>query len=246
VTKSYFYNNNGVINLGTGTSFYDCSFGYDSLDVSYPNTTEIRGNCINILLSNCKLPLTGLKFYEMNSPGGMLLYEVLCEHHDKVLNSMKIYYNKGEIVKTPCDETGTSPSVDPDGGNSDCIEISNLQSNLSAYDCLKAFLFNRYQILATASVEKTYTFKIQSTFTATLANTEVVLEATYLSSATDGATTVVTSTQTVAARSSAADWTQVLSVTITPAQTGFIDFQIRLCKYESGKKLYIWPEVAIT
>jgi hypothetical protein len=245
VTKCYFYNNTYVINSITGISFYDCSFGYDSLDVSYPNILEIRGNCINILLSNCKLPLDGLKYYERNSTSGFN-YEILCEHHDKVLNSMKIYYNKGEIVKTPCDGTGTSPTVDPDGGNSDCIEMSNLQSNLSKYDCLKAFLFNRYQILATASVEKTYTFKLQSIFTGTLTNTEVILEATYLSSETDGSTTVVTSTQTIAARSSASDWTQALSVTITPAQTGFIDFQIRLCKYESGKKLYIWPEVAIT
>ena len=189
------------------------------------------------------MPAAGLSFYDRNTVG--MNYRIMSSHHDKVLNAFRIYDNKGDIIKTPCDGTGTSPSEDPDGGNTDCIEVSNLQSNLSTLECISLFNDKEASIYCTASVEKTFTYKMQSIFTNTLANTEVILEAFYMAGA-DGALTKISSTGTIAARTAADDWTQSLSVTLTPAQTGFVFFQIRLCKYESGKKLYVYPNPGIS
>lgn len=216
--------------------------GYDSIDTSLPNNYDMRGDSTNYLM-NCKVQASGLGIYERNVRG--YTCRIQCEHYNRTLNAHRVYHNKGDIIKTPCDGTGTSPSVDPDGGNADCIEISNLQSFLSALDPIEAFNFSQYRVWAQASTSKTYTFKIQSIFTATLANTEISLVASYLDG-TDGHIATVASTGTIAARSSASDWSQELSVTVNPAQTGWVTFQVKLMKYESGKKIYVWPKVGIT
>jgi hypothetical protein len=215
--------------------------GYDDGDNSLPNTYDLRYS--TIIMSNCKQPLAGLAIYDLNIVGGASF--AVSDHDNRVLNSHKTYRTIGNIIKTTCDGTGTSPSEDPDGGNGDCIEVSNLQSNLSTLECIPLFNDKGTSIYCTASVEKTFTYKMQSIFTNTLANTEVILEAYYMAGA-DGALTRIASTGTIAARTAADDWTQSLSVTLTPIQTGFVFFQIRLCKYESGKKLYVYPTPVIT
>ncbi|MFA5714646.1 MAG: G8 domain-containing protein, partial [Candidatus Paceibacterota bacterium] len=130
--------------------------GYTQEDASSPNTYDIRASSITCL--NVKMPAAGLVFYDRNTISGVS--EVMSEHHNRELNSHLIYRNMGDVVKTSCDGEGTSPFVDPDGGSADCIEVSNLQSNLSNFDCIKVFLPYRNQIYAQSSVEKTYTLKI--------------------------------------------------------------------------------------
>jgi len=215
--------------------------GYNGA-VSAPNTNDLGYSPVT-KCKNCKMPLAGLSLYDLNDIDGASL--CLSDHDDKTLNSHKTYQVMGNTIKTACDGTGDSPSVDPDTGNGYCIEVSNLQSNLSASNFIKVLNDYEYGVYAEASVEKTYTFKIQSTFTDTLANTEIILEGKYMAGA-DGALTTTASTETIATRSNDTDWTQSLSVTFTPSQTGFAFFQIKLCKYESGKEIYVWPEAVIS
>lgn len=238
----YIYFNAIAVNSCVNSSFF-CVFGYDSSENSCANTTDFRiDSQVFAYLFNCKNPSSGFTL-SRNVLGNMM--RIRSEHNNRVLNSHVTYENFGDIIKTPCDGAGTSPSVDPDGGSLDCIEVSNLQSNLGKCQPLAIFDHHTYRIWATASVSKTYTFKIQSIFTNTLAATEIFLEGEYLNSATDGSLGTSVSTGTIAPRSSTSDWSQVLSVTINPSQTGWVTLQLKLNKYESGKKIYVWPKVTI-
>jgi hypothetical protein len=244
LTSCNIYSNTyALYSSSNNNTLTSCNLGYDAEENSFPNTYDFRGQCINNYFLNCKIPAAGITYYDRNSAG--MTYRLLFDHYNQTLDDSRLIDNKGEMVRTACDGAGTSPSVDPDGGSGDCVEASNLQSNLSAFEPIKTFNDFAYAVQAAASVSKTYTFKIQSIFTNTLANTEIILEASYLSGV-GGAQTVVASTGTIATRGNAADWTQALSVTVNPAQAGFVFFQIKLAKYESGKKIYVWPKVAIS
>jgi hypothetical protein len=234
-----------AFNNSLNNTMINGKLGYSPSDVSSPNTYESRGyNAQNTLLINCKFPLSGIGFFDKNTKGSF--HRVICEHANQVLDAHAVFCSFGDVLKTPCNGSGTSPSVDPDGDSFDCLEVSNLQSNLGQTPYhIEIFNDYSYRIWATASVSKTYSFKLQSTFTTTLANTEISLEGEYLNSGTNGQVTTIASTGTIAARSSAADWSQSLSVTINPSQTGWVTLQLKLKKYESGKKIYVWPTVGI-
>lgn len=214
--------------------------GYDVALNEHFNTIDIREG--SFICINCKFRSSGIVFIGRNTIGGYL--HLKSGHHNQVLNAHTVISNVFSLVKTPCDGSGMSPSQDPDGGNADCIEINDLQSNICQACPATAFDDFSYFVNAAASVSKTYTFKLQSTFTSTLSASDISLEASYLAGS-DGAQTVIASTGTVAPRSGASDWSQELSVTVTPAQAGLIFFQIKLSMYESGAKLYISPDVGI-
>jgi hypothetical protein len=228
---------------GNNLSLINCVIGYNALMESKPNTSHFSSTH-NIRMLGCKLPLVDMVIPRNVATSTPL--HLMLMHKNNVLDVHAIHDNLYDLIKTPCDGSGTSPSQDPDGGNSDCMEISNLQTYLGSwFNFISIFEDFSYFINAVASVSKTYTFKLQSTFSGTLTADDIFLEAYYLSSATDGTQTLVKSTETVAPRSDSADWSQELSVTVTPAQTGIVFFQIKLSKYESGAKLYIWPEIEI-
>jgi hypothetical protein len=177
-------------------------------------------------------------FYDRNTVGAV--YDIAVEDVAGVLNTHKRYASFADILITPCDGTGDAPSVDPDGGNGDCHECSNLQSNI-AYEPARLFDYENKRIWAAASVSKTYTFKCQTTMSTLGTAGRLVLTASYLSNAVTVVRTEVTDDTGIAERANDADWTQTVSVTINPSRTGWINFRLELKYYEANDELYVWP-----
>ena len=236
------YSNNYGIYSGTGHTISG-RIGYNSSDVSSPNTTlDIYTNGYHVhTLINAKLPLAGLNV-RRNRTG--YITRVVCEHHDRTAQAQKIYDNIGDVIKTPCDGTGDAPSQDPDGGSANCVELSNIQSNCNINNPLKTWNEHQFRMW-TDGTAKTYTFKVQTTY-AGIAAGNLKLTAKYLDEVTGGHLGTQTNAPAINQRATAADWTQVLAVTVDPAQAGWIDFMIELMEYESGNEVYIYPKVAIT
>jgi hypothetical protein len=220
--------------------------GYDSLDASQPNTVyDFYLYATDIVLFNVKLPLAGLIIHA-NQAGQPT--EIFCEHHDRTLDTFRIYQNMGNTTVVSCDGVGDRPSEDPDGGNGEVIELSNIQSNCSddPGNRVKAWKDKCSRVYALAADGmQTYTFKLQTTYS-TIGAGGVRLTAEYLDGVSGGSTSEVTDDSGITERANAADWTQSLSVNVTPAEDGWVDFKIELYEYESGDEVWIWPEVAIT
>jgi len=167
------------------------------------------------------------------------------EHYGGTLNAYKVIDNVGDIIKTACDATGDAPSEDPDAGNGDCIEASNIQS-ICDTGCNKLVIFDKHRIWMTAA-QHTVTYKIQTTY-AGIAEGGLKLTVSYIS---DDATDPIemseqTDSSAITQRSDDTDWTQTLAVTFTPDIAGWVDFKMELMEYESGNEVYVWPTPAIT
>jgi len=159
---------------------------------------------------------------------------------------MKIYEMFGDIVKTACDGTGDAPSVDPDGGTGNCIEVSNVQSNLgiptgAIYPNVLP-IFTNHRIWMTAA-SHTVTYKVQTTFAGITAG-NLILTARYIS--TGGALAEITNAPAINTRADDTDWTQTLAVTFEPVRAGWVDFKMVLQEYESGNEVYVWPTPVIS
>ncbi len=226
----------------------NCSFtgkiGYDALNVSVPNTYDLRYATLNLKMRNAKFPLAGFVFYPdyRNTTVGYL--RITSEHHDNINGAHRIYENFGDIIKVNADGTSGRPSVDPDGGNGDLVELSNIQSNCGfGGGCpLEAF---EHLVWATASLSKTYTYKVQTTYVGITAG-NLKLTGEYLDEGSGGHVTTTTNSPAISERTGDTDWTQVLAVTINPAQTGWIRLKIELFEYESGKVIWIYPKATIS
>jgi len=152
----------------------------------------------------------------------------------------------GNVTKVACDGTGDQPSVDPDAGHGDCIEFGSIQNLCDTDNSVIAWKPNTYRVWAADAVEKTYTFKVQTTYSGISAG-GLKLTATYLDGVSAGSTAEETHAPAIATvRDDDTDWTQTLAVTVTPGDAGWIDFQIELMEYQSGDEVWVWPEVAIT
>jgi|GEM_PF-4739279 len=205
------------------------------------NTHDFSFSDYNIFtLQNVEFSAGGLSIYSRNS--AFVLGRISCEDHAQITGAHKIYDNMGDIIKTACDGTGDAPSVDPDGGHDYCVELSNIQSNCDSDNPLLAF---KHRIWATASVSKTYTYKIQTTY-ANLAIDDLVLTGTYLDESSGGHRATIIDNSAINQRTDNTDWSQALAVTINPTQTGWVDLKIELKKYESLNEVYIWPAVEIS
>ena len=143
----------------------------------------------------------------------------------------------GDIIKTACDNTGDAPSEDPDGGNDDCIELSSVQSNCDSDNPLLAF---EHRIWASDGVEVTYIYKIQTTY-AGIAEGGLKLTCNYLDGVDGGSLTETSDDSAISQRANDADWSQTLSVTITPQEDGWVDLKMELMEYEANNEVYIWP-----
>lgn len=227
---------------GVGCTFTG-RMGYDENDVSKPNTSyDIgggRGTFWTFL--NAKIPLAGL-ITRRNVKGYRL--RVPCEHHNRTANAHQTYDMWGDVIKVACDGAGDRPSVDPDGGNGDCIELSNIQTSCDSGNPLKAWDDRQYRIWAAVGVAQTYTFKVQTTYAGISAG-GLQLTASYLDEGSGGHLGEETDTPAIDERGDDTDWTQELAVTVTPAQEGWIDFQIELMEYQANDEVWIWPEVEI-
>jgi hypothetical protein len=172
------------------------------------------------------------------------------EHYQQVANTHYICNAYGDVFKVPTGGVGPDGVNDNptqrSGGNADVIKACNIQTNCSASNYLE--LFN-IRLWAEASVSKTYRFYVQTTYATgspPLPTASFKLYGEYLDQGSGGRLATVSSTQDIATRANAADWTQYVEVTINPAQTGYINLYLRLMEYESGNKVWIDPMVAIT
>ena len=219
--------------------------GYDSGDVSKPNTTSdfYAGGFNKHTLLNAKNPLAGLNVRRNIAE---YITRVMCEHHDRTAQAQKIYDNNGDVVKVACDGGGDRPSEDPDGGNGNVIELSNIQSLCDTNNPLKAWEPKQYRIWATnAAGAKTYTFKVQTTYAGISAG-NLKLTAEYLDGVSGGSLSEQTNAPAINIRANDTDWTQTLAVTVNPSADGWIDFMIELMEYESGDEVWIWPTPTIS
>ena len=220
--------------------------GYNAGDVSSPNTSDFRFNGWNYFICrNCKMPLAGITIYSSSLNADRTFGQVKCEHYDRKINDNRTYDVFGNILKVAADGTGDAPSVDPDGGNGDVVELSTIQSNCNSDNPLKAF---EHYVWATASESKTYTYKIQTTY-AGIAEGGIKLTGSYLDEGSGGHLAEETDDSAIAQRTGEtpdADWTQTLAVTINPAQTGWVRLKIELMEYESGNEVWIYPKPTIS
>lgn len=197
-------------------------------------------NYSNIAFVNVKMVIPP-SFYvqgrNLSNTWGRLTFE----HYGQVANAHYIADAFGNIYKVAADGSGDNPSQRA-GGGADVQEAAPL-SNCAAATYLE--LFN-VRLWATAGVSKTYRFYLQTDFAA-LAKTALVLYGEYLDNNPAGTGHLATVNSSGAGnfttRANAGDWSQYVEVTINPATTGFVNLYLRLMAYESGKKIWIDPQV---
>ena len=192
---------------------------------------------LNNIFRNC-LSSTNINSYSLNAnytPG-----RIKVENLNRIDGAHKIFDNFGNIVKTACDGTGDTPSVDPDGSSGYCISAENIQSNCNSINPL--VILEEQKIWLTAT-EHTVTYKLQTTYAGITAG-NLTLSVQYLD--TGGAVTTATHAPAILQRSADTDWTQTLTVTFTSAVEGWIRVRIVLTEYELGNEVYVWPIPAIS
>jgi hypothetical protein len=165
---------------------------------------------------------------------------IAAEEYGGTPNAYKIHDNAGDIIKTACDGTGDAPSVDPDGGNGNCIEASNIQSNCGSIN--KLVIFDQHRIWLAAATY-TVTYKVQTTYAGITAG-NLKLTCNYIGAA--GAIIETTNAPAINVRGDDTDWTQTLAVTFTTSTAGWADFKMELMEYESGNEVYVWPTPVIS
>jgi len=161
------------------------------------------------------------------------------ESYNRVAGDDRIWDVFGDILRTACNGNGDAPSADPGGGNGACIEASNIQANCNQFNPLR--IIDGMRVWLPAST-RTITIKVQTTYAGITAG-NLKLTCQYVGA--NGALTETTHAPAINQRTSAADWSQTLYVTITPSVEGWATFTIDLMEYESGNEVYVWPEPSI-
>ena len=196
-----------VVGNNYGFNFGTYKFTGSHLGNSYLFRSDVYLTCTVRNVANT------YTFYDRNTNGYTM--RVKAEHYGQTLNAHKIFEEFGDIIKTACGSGGNAPTIDPNGGTENVIEVSNIQSLCSTTNVLPVIDYDEYYVYAEAGNPKTFTFKINSTFA--LSAGEISLSASYLDGTTAGSRTITTNNTTaVSARSSAGDWSQSISVTLTP------------------------------
>ena len=239
---------NSGINSGSGhtaTTISGCNYGINS--GSYNFVKNLSGNGTDLVVTGSVYSRDGIipvtpSISNVNTLGATS--KLFSDHHAGVFNAHRIFQCMGNTTKVTAGE-GTPTPDQRSGGCTENIELSNLQSNLSDDpNGLWAWDIDAVKIWATADAAKTYRFYIQSTFALTAA--ELVLRAEYLDNAGDTGMATIDSDETITARSGITDWSQYIEVSVTPARTGWVFFNIKLYKYDSGGQVFIDPLVVIS
>ena len=237
------------IYLGSGhtaTTIAGCSYGI--CYGSYNFVRNLSGNSTDLNETGSVYSRDGIipatpSISDVNTLGAMS--KLFSDHHAGVFDAYRIFQCMGNTTKVTAGEGSPTPDQ-RSGGCTENIELSNLQSNLSDDPKgLWAWDTDAVKIWATADAAKTYRFYIQSTFALTAA-AELVLRAEYLDDAGDTGMATIDSDETITARSGITDWSQYIEVSVTPARTGWIFFDIKLYKYDSGGQVFIDPLLEIS
>jgi hypothetical protein len=239
IINGHIYSCYNCIDLSSG-NILKGNIGYDGAGIQKSNITDfimVKGG-YKITVVNSKSPSVPVFLYR-----NTLTYNnrVRFEHFLQVADAHYVADAYGDIYKVAADGSGDNPSQ-RSGGGAEVLEVVP-QSNCAATSYLE--LLN-VRLWAAAGVSKTYRFYVQTDF-ATLPTAELKLYGEYLDAGSGGhLATATPSTQDITTRANAADWSQYVEVTINPAQDGYVNLYIRLMGYESSKKVWIDPKVAIT
>lgn len=229
--------------LGKNTFGAACPNDYDIIYSQYQYLIDSG----DITIENADLPT--ITTYSRNKPTHTR--KTILSHNDRSYDEHLVYQSLGSVSKVLADEGGAgdaqAPAVDKDGTASGVlIKINDLQTNLAVLSSVGVDACIDHKIWL--ADETTYTIKyyIQSSHTGTLAAGSLVLSAEYLSNNTTGATTVVSSTNTIAKRDNTSDWDQYVSVTFLTKQAGWVKLSMKFYVYESGKCIWIHPKPEVT
>jgi hypothetical protein len=235
---------NGIGYLAGTDNLFTGNLGYNSAGLPMANTIDldyspkVLGKAGTFLNTKSSAPPT-------SQNRNNLLYrgQFRFEHYQQIANAHYIADAFGDITKTAADGTGDNPTQ-RSGGSADVIEVVS-QSNCGVVSYLE--LLN-IRLWAAAGVSKTFRFYVQTDF-ATLPTAEIKLYGEYMDNNPAGTghlAAAVTSTQDITTRVNSSDWSQYVEVTINPSVTGYINLYLRLMGYETGKKMWVDPMVAIT
>lgn len=166
------------------------------------------------------------------------------EHYDQNLDDHRTIQMFGNTMKLACTGIGDGPSADPDSGSEPCIAVYDVGSRCNEDNPVMIFDYSDYKVWVEAG-SHTFTFKVQTTY-AGIASGGLALMAEYLASDGPPYAIKIENETAITTRSSAADWSQTIAVTVTTAVAGFVRLRMELREYESGNELYVWPTVTIT
>lgn len=170
---------------------------------------------------------------------------VCFEHYLQQANSHYVFDVFGDLVKVLADGSGTLPSQR--SGGSQFVEQVTPQSNCGgSVPCAPGLnnyleIFN-VRVWGAAGVTKTYTFYVQNNFGKTLTDAMLALYADYLDNNPVGSGhphTVQSSGVSIANRANQADWSQSISVTVTPQADGWVNLYLRLM---DGTNASLWVD----
>ena len=234
--------NNTISGAITGCSIAHSSSSNNTISGAIINCTTlcVLGTFNYATLINTQGLSTTPTFSGRNAVASQV--RIASENHGAIEGAMKIFENFGDIVKTT--RTGDGPA----GATGDCIEVSNLQSNLGypagqvVPNPLPIFMNHRIWLPAATHI---VTYKTQNTFTSGIAAGNLKLTARYIT--TGGLGADVSAAPALAIRADASDWTQTLAVTFTSVRAGWVDFRMDLYQtYQAGKAVFVWPTPVIT
>jgi hypothetical protein len=242
ICNSHIYANNSGITAFTG--LMKGNIGYDGAGVQKSNSTDIDPT---LLVLNQTFNLCSFTIINAitSAPADIIarnsltyLFRLKFEHYQQVANAHYVVDNFGDICKVTADGSDDNPNQRPNGGVS-VLEIVSL-SNCSFINSTYLELLN-VRLWAVAGVSKTYRFYVQTDYV-TLPTAELKLYGEYLDQLSGGHLATVSSTQGIATRANASDWSQYVEVTINPAQDGYLNLYLRLMGYEAGKKVWVDPK----
>jgi len=238
-------NQQGWYTGSSGSVFVNCRFGYDNDDNSIPNVSvDIYCNIASHLMMGCKVPAAGMAASRAMA-GAVIRYE----NYDQTVGEDRVFAEFGDIIRVDADGGGDRPSEDPEGSNGELVELSSIQSNLDdvgyppSYATVEAFGHKEteyYRIWATKDIAVTYRFYVQTTYAGITAG-NLKLTAQYLDTASSSHIAEVTHAPAISERTGDTDWTQYLEVAVTPAETGWLTFQIELMEYQANDEVWIYP-----
>lgn len=221
----------------SAASLYNCKLGYNAVGTNIDNVYDVmwaNTQMFDCLAVNCMDPASWVKA-NRNTAGRLGRLRLL--HKNQVLNAYSEYVGFGDIDKVAADGTGDNPSQ-RSGGSADVLEV-DAQINCGVYYPVEIL---RQKVWVTSGTATTVRYYIQTDYVTGggLSSAELSLTGTYLNGSAGDTSAMTPSTQSVATRADADDWSQYVEVTFTPGATGFAEVVLTLMADEAGK--YVWVD----
>ena len=193
----------------------------------YFNPGDSQGLSVTVRGSATLSPSTPT-FSQRNTigAGGPFRQGVFFEDYGKVLGASYAFLMMGDVIK--------NTTIVRAGGAASSMEVVPL-SNCSLSAPVVIFEWTELSVPALAQNRSVY-IRADAAWSVYPVNTELYVEAEYISNGTTFTTTVVKST---AVLSDGSTWVQFTIPTFTPAAAGHVRYRAYLKKYEASRKIYV-------